>query len=55
MHRTFFRRLSFAVPVVLVGLNDAVTPLGRPDSVNETLPVKVPTSVTVMVSVPLLP
>jgi len=38
-----------------VGLNDAVTPLGRPDSVNETLPVKVPTSVTVMVSVPLLP
>ena len=38
-----------------VGLNTAVTPLGMPDAVNATLPVNPPTSVTVMVSVPLLP
>ena len=38
-----------------VGLNEAVTPLGRPDAVNVTLPVNGLTSVTVMVSVPLLP
>ena len=37
------------------GLNEAVTPLGRPDAANDTLPVKGLTSVTVMVSVPLLP
>ena len=38
-----------------VGLNEAVTPLGKPDAANDTLPVKGLTSVTVMVSVPLLP
>lgn len=37
------------------GLNEAVTPLGRPDAVNDTVPVNPPRSVTVMVSVPLLP
>ena len=37
------------------GLNEAVTPLGIPAAVNVTLPVNPPTSVTVMVSVPLLP
>ena len=38
-----------------VGLKEAVTPLGIPDAVNATLPVNPPTSVTVMVSVPLDP
>jgi len=38
-----------------VGLNEAVTPLGRPDAVNVTLPVNPPVSVTVMELVPLLP
>ena len=37
------------------GLNEAVTPLGRPDAVNDTLPVNPPTSVTVIVSVAVLP
>ena len=37
------------------GLNEAVTPLGRPVAANDTLPVKGLTSVTVIVSVPLLP
>lgn len=37
------------------GLNDAVTPLGRPDAAKVTLPVKLPTSVTVMVPVAVLP
>jgi hypothetical protein len=37
------------------GLNEAVTPLGRPDAVNVTLPVNPSTSPTVMVSVALLP
>ena len=36
-----------------VGLKAAVTPLGIPDAVNATLPLKGLTSVTVMVSVPL--
>jgi hypothetical protein len=38
-----------------VGLNEAVTPLGSPDTVNATLPVNPPVSATVMVSVPLAP
>jgi hypothetical protein len=38
-----------------VGLNEAVTPLGRFDAANDTLPVNPPMSVTVMVSVPLAP
>jgi hypothetical protein len=37
------------------GLNEAVTPLGSPEAANETLPVNPPVSVTVIVSVPLLP
>ena len=37
------------------GLNEAVTPLGRPVAAKDTLPVKGLTSATVMVSVPLLP
>ena len=38
-----------------VGLNAAVTPVGMPDAANATLPVNGLTSVTVIVSVPLLP
>jgi hypothetical protein len=38
-----------------VGLNEAVTPLGSPDAVNDTLPVKPLAGVTVTVSVALLP
>ena len=37
------------------GLNEAVTPLGRPDAVNDTVPVNPPMSVTEMVLVPLVP
>jgi len=37
------------------GLNDAVTPVGKPDAANVTLPVNGLTSVTVIVSVPLVP
>jgi hypothetical protein len=37
------------------GLNEAVTPLGWPDAVNETLPVNGLMSVTVIVSVLLAP
>jgi hypothetical protein len=37
------------------GLNEAVTPLGKPVAANVTLPVNPPVSVTVIVSVPLLP
>src|SRR3984885_5268205 len=42
-------------PVVGFVLNAAVTPLGRPDAARVTLPVNPPTSVTVIVLVPLLP
>jgi len=48
-------RLSVLVLVVLLGLNDAVTPLGRPDADKLTLPLKPPCGVTVMVLVPLAP
>ena len=37
------------------GLKEAVTPVGRPDAANVTLPVKGLISVTVIVSVPLEP
>jgi hypothetical protein len=62
--------VTFAGPVVAVllavsvsalalvddaGLKDAVTPLGNPVAANDTLPVNPPVSVTVMVSVALLP
>jgi hypothetical protein len=35
--------------------NDAVTPLGKPEAASVTLPVNPPVSVTLIVSVPLLP
>jgi hypothetical protein len=43
--------------VLVVGLapNEAVTPLGKPDAARVTLPVNPPVSVTVIVSVALLP
>ena len=47
--------VSTLVPVVGFVPNAAVTPLGRPDAASVTLPVNPPTSVTVMVLVPLLP
>ena len=37
------------------GLNEALTPLGKPDAVNDTVPENPLRSVTAMVSVPLLP
>lgn len=42
-------------PVVGFEENAAVTPVGKPDAARVTLPVKQPTSVGVMVTVPLLP
>jgi hypothetical protein len=47
--------VSTLVPVVGFVPNAAVTPLGRPDAARVTLPVNPPTSVTVMVLVPLPP
>jgi len=47
--------VNVLVPVVLVGLNDAVTPLGRPEADKLTLPLKPFCGVTVMVLVPLVP
>jgi len=47
--------VSVLVPVVLVGLNVAVTPLGMPDAARPTLPVKPLSAATVMVLVPLAP
>ena len=47
--------VSALVPVVGLVPNEAVTPLGNPDAARVTLPVNGLTSVTVMVSVPLLP
>jgi hypothetical protein len=43
------------VPVVLVGLKEAVTPLGRPEADKLTLLLKLLCGVTVMVLVPLAP
>lgn len=40
------------VVVVLLGLNEAVTPLGTPDAARETLPVNPPWSCTVTGVVP---
>jgi len=48
-------RVSTLVLVVGFVPNEAVTPLGRPDTASVTLPVNPPVSVTVIVSVPLLP
>ena len=47
--------VSTLLPVVGLVPNEAVTPLGRPDAARVTLPVKPPTSVTLIVLVPLLP
>ena len=47
--------VSVLVPVVLVGLNVAVTPLGMPDAARPTLPVKPFCGVTVIVLGPLTP
>lgn len=48
-------RVRVPVVCVEVGLNDAVTPLGRPDADRLTLPLKPFTGLTVTVSVPLAP
>jgi len=48
-------RVSTLELAELVGLNDAVTPLGRPLAAKLALPVNQPTSVTVMVLVPPAP
>src|SRR5579859_372370 len=47
--------VNVLVPVVLEGLNDAVTPFGRPDADRLTLLLKPLTALTVMVLVPLAP
>ena len=44
--------VKILVVAVLVGLNDAVTPVGRPEAAKLTLLAKPPWSVTVMVLVP---
>jgi hypothetical protein len=47
--------VNVLVLTVLLGLNDAVTPLGRPDADKLTLPLKPFCGVTVMVLAPLAP
>ena len=47
--------VSVLMPGVLVGLNDAVTPAGRPDADKLTVPLKPLRALTVMVLVPLAP
>jgi hypothetical protein len=47
--------VSVLVLVVLLGLNDAVTPLGRPEAERATLPVKPFCGVTAIVLVPAVP
>ena len=48
-------KVSTLLPVVGFVPNEAVTPLGKPDAASVTLPVNPPTSVTLIVLVPLLP
>jgi hypothetical protein len=48
-------RVNVLAPVVLVGLNDAVTPLGRPEATKATLSAKPPVGLTVIVLVLSLP
>ncbi len=48
-------RVKVLVVEVLVGLKDAVTPLGSPEAAKLTLPVKPPEGLTVIVLVPSLP
>jgi hypothetical protein len=47
--------VNVLVLVVLVGLKEAVTPLGRPDADKVTLPLKPFCGVTVIMLVPLAP
>ena len=47
--------VNVLVLVVLLGLNDAVTPPGKPDADKLTLPLKPFCGVTVMVLVPVVP
>jgi hypothetical protein len=47
--------VNVLVPAVLVGLNAAVTPLGRPEAAKAAMPLKPFCGVTVMVLVPLAP
>src|SRR5713101_7798650 len=47
--------VNVLVLAVLLGPNDAVTPLGRPDADKLTLPLKLFCGMTVMVLVPLAP
>jgi hypothetical protein len=47
--------VNVLVLAVLLGLNDAVTPLGRPDAERLTLPLKPFCGVTVMMLAPLAP
>jgi hypothetical protein len=48
-------KVSVLVPVVLKGLKDAVTPLGKVDAERLTLPENPPVGVTVIVTAPLAP
>lgn len=47
--------VNVLVPVVLVGLKEAVTPEGKPDADKPTVPLKPPSALTVMVLAPLAP
>jgi hypothetical protein len=47
--------VSVLAPVVLAGLKEPVTPLGRPDATRLTLPLKPFCGPTVIVLAPLLP
>jgi hypothetical protein len=47
--------VNVLVPVVLLGLKEAVTPLGKPEADKLTLPVKPFCGTTVIVLAPLLP
>ena len=47
--------VNVLVLAVLLGLNDAVTPLGKPDADKLTLLLNPPSGVTVMVLAPLVP
>lgn len=48
-------KVNVLVPVVLVGLKEAVTPDGKPDADKPTVPLKPPSALTVMVLAPLAP
>jgi len=48
-------KVSVLVPVVLAGMNEALTPAGKPEAVKLTVPVKLFCGVTVIVLTPLEP